>query len=48
MFDAHGHGNDLRYCQDEFCLQAKGVIAQMVAEQTQQIQGSLLQSGGGF
>ncbi len=26
VFDAHGHGNDLRYCQDEFCLQARGVI----------------------
>jgi hypothetical protein len=48
VFDAHGHGNDLRYCEDEFCIQAKGVIAQFVAEQTQGIQGTLLQSSGGF
>jgi len=47
VFDSHGHGNDLRYCQDEFCLQAKGVINNIVAEQTQAIQSSLLQSQGG-
>jgi hypothetical protein len=47
VFDSHGHGNDLRYCQDEFCLQAKNVINTIVAEQTQAIQSSLLQSQGG-
>ena len=46
VFDAHGHGNDLRYCQDEFCLQARGVINNIVAEQTQAIQSSLLHLKG--
>ena len=30
-FDAHGHGTDLRYCQDEFCLQAKNIVGTIVA-----------------
>ena len=42
-FDSHGHGTDLRYCQDEFCLQAKNIVGTIVAEQATGIRQQLMQ-----
>ena len=42
-FDAHGHGTDLRYCQDEFRLQAKNNVGTIVAEQATGIRQQLMQ-----
>jgi|TARA_Y100000996_G_C22039374_1_gene444381 hypothetical protein len=47
-FDSHGHGKDLRYCQDPFCVRARETIQGIVGQQIQGIQGALANPQGGM
>ena len=46
-FNAHGHGDDLRYCNDPFCTQARQTIRNMVGQEMQKQEQEFFGAQGG-
>ena len=47
-FDAHGHGADLRYCNEPFCSKARHTVRQIASQQLPQIGQAITNPQGGM